>query len=183
MSEVWKDIVGYEGYYQVSNRGRVRSLGFLINNRGGSTRYKPGRIRKLSNHSNGYKFVKLFNAEQCYIHRLVLSTFRPLDNMDALEVNHKDGDKTNNNLDNLEWVTHRENQQHSYDTGLHVKGENHPQAKLADKEVMYIRQNYIPCHPTFGGKALAKRFGISRAQVSRVVHHSRRKEVEKCADK
>ncbi|MBI6042188.1 NUMOD4 domain-containing protein [Clostridium perfringens] len=95
--EIWKDIEGYEGLYQVSNMGRVKSLNY---NRTGKE-----RLMKLSLKSTGYLIVKLCKEgkEKKYlIHRLVAIAF--LDNPQGLpEVNHKDEDKTNNNADNLEW--------------------------------------------------------------------------------
>ena len=117
--EIWKDIEGYEGLYQVSNLGRVRSLDrtYTQKARSGSVlnhTYK-GCILKPNN-VMGYLQVNLQNHKRRNdqkIHRLVAQTFIPnLEN--KREVNHIDGDKTNNCVDNLEWVTTSENQLHSY---------------------------------------------------------------------
>lgn len=102
MSEVWRDIPGYEGLYRVSNLGRVYS-----------TRAK----RELKTHDNGhgYQFVGLHRRGQHklpYVHRLVAEVFVP-NPLNKSEVNHIDGDKNNNAADNLEWTTPSENQLHS----------------------------------------------------------------------
>lgn len=105
--EIWKDIKGYEGLYQVSNLGRVRSLDRYVNAMYGK-RFVKGFIRK--SHINiglGYKTLVLskngINTE-VYIHRLVAEAFVPNPNKYNI-VNHRDEDKTNNRYDNLEWCT------------------------------------------------------------------------------
>lgn len=101
--EIWKDIENYEGLYQVSNKGNVKSLNYM--HTGDERLLKPIAI------SNGYLQVYLYkNGKRkfCKIHRLVASAF--LENADKLpQVNHKDEDKTNNNIENLEWCTSQYN--------------------------------------------------------------------------
>lgn len=96
--EEWKDIEGYEGKYQVSNKGRVKALNFK--------RTSKEKIIKEAN-NKGYKAVKLwkFGKRKSYlVHRLVALSFIP--NPKKLpQINHKDEDKLNNNADNLEWCT------------------------------------------------------------------------------
>lgn len=110
--EVWKDIDGYNGKYQVSNLGNVRSF----------SRWKNGGLLKPGINTNGYYSVNLVkdgrkNTQLINIHRLVAMTF--LDNPKGLrEVNHKDGNKLNNAVDNLEWVDRFENIRHAVRTGL-----------------------------------------------------------------
>jgi len=109
MKEIWKDIKGYEGYYQVSNTGKVKSF------HGKNERILSHRINR-----SGYCQVALSlqnNLKYFVIHRLVALTFIPNPN-NKKEVNHKDGNKTNNNIYNLEWATRSENLLHSYDIGL-----------------------------------------------------------------
>lgn len=96
-NEIWKDIKGYEGLYQVSNLGNVRSLG--------NNKKRKEKILKLSQTPKGYQIVYLSNKNQgknYYIHRLVASAFIPNPN-NLPQVNHKDEIKTNNMVDNLEW--------------------------------------------------------------------------------
>lgn len=107
-NEIWKDIVGYEGKYQVSNMGRVKSLNYKYTG-------KAKILRPVKNNRCGYLFVNLCkngNRKNYTVHRLILMTFSPVDNMDELDINHIDEDKTNNNLLNLEWGTHKENINH-----------------------------------------------------------------------
>jgi hypothetical protein len=115
MEEEWRDIEGYEGCYQVSNIGRVKSLSRAVRNGKGTTRKIPERIRKPQDHSHGYLFVALHESEEYfnfYIHRLVALHF--IANPKGLpEVNHKNLDRTDNRVENLEWVTHAENKAHA----------------------------------------------------------------------
>lgn len=107
MDEIWKDIRGYEGLYQVSNLGRVKGLARVSLDK----RYLPDRILEGSVYSTGYIVVKLrVNgfAKRFSIHRLVAEHFIP--NHENLPViNHKDENKLNNRIDNLEWCTHKYN--------------------------------------------------------------------------
>ena len=103
MNEIWRDIVGYEGLYQVSNLGNVKSLNY--NKTGKERNLKPGTD------GSGYRFVNLCKNGKIRlfkIHRLVAQAF--LENPDhKSDVNHKDENKTNNCVDNLEWMTSKEN--------------------------------------------------------------------------
>lgn len=125
--EIWKDIPGYEGYYQVSSFGKVRSIDRWITY-APSARYKvikkvfhKGQILKPALHeSYGYyhlSFVKNNIPKDFNVHRLVAESF--LDNPNQLpQVNHKDGKKLNNNVNNLEWISTSGNMLHAIDTGL-----------------------------------------------------------------
>jgi hypothetical protein len=149
--EEWKDITGQPGY-MVSNIGRVKSFKFD----------KEGKIRKLSFDKYGYLQITLRQKAKitCFrIHRLVASCF--IDNpMHKAQVNHIDGDKTNNRFDNLEWVTDSENRRHAIMTGLiNQKGENNHEAKLTKDQVLSIRE--MPGRY----KAIAEEFGIGKSTV------------------
>lgn len=123
MEELWKDIAGYEGLYQVSNQGRVRSLDRYVECVDTYRHYK-GRIMKLDKRKNGYLQVNLKRQKlnkQFLIHRLVAQAFIP--NPDSLPcVNHKDENKENNNVDNLEWCTEAYNNE--YGEGHKKRSEN-----------------------------------------------------------
>lgn len=108
--EIWKPVVGWEGYYEVSSKGQVKSLSRRMHNY-----TKPGRI--LRQHDNGHSYLNVgLHApgrvdKHAYVHILVAQAFIP--NPDNLrEVNHKDFNKQNNCVENLEWVTSRENKLH-----------------------------------------------------------------------
>lgn len=112
--EKWLPIKGYEGLYEVSDKGNVRSIDREIVCKNGAIKFIKGKMRKICHCSNGYVFVTLSKCniiKEKLVHRLVMEAFVDSSN---LEVNHKDGDKTNNSLGNLEYVTHSENLEHSY---------------------------------------------------------------------
>jgi hypothetical protein len=109
--EIWKDIKGYESNYQISNLGRVKSNYRIKKLKGSIT--KKGYLSYKLYHINGSK--KSFQS-----HQLVAKAF--IDNIDGkTQVNHKDGNKLNNHVDNLEWVTCKENINHAIETGLRDK--------------------------------------------------------------
>ena len=116
--EIWKPINGYEGKYEVSNLGRVRSLDRVLyqkDSHGGMmTKHYAGQIVVPADNGNGYKIVMLrsMKRDPRYVHRLVAEAFVQNPNGYA-EVNHKDYDKANNSADNLEWVTRRMNVHYS----------------------------------------------------------------------
>ena len=114
MEEIWKDIKGYEGLYQVSNLGRIKSFPRI------GTQTKKERIKKFVKSFNGYYRVSLWKngkSQVVSVHRLVVKAF--INNMnDNLQVNHIDGNKENNAIYNLELVTPKENIKHALDNKL-----------------------------------------------------------------
>lgn len=117
MTEIWKDVVGYEGLYQVSNLGRVKALSKT--DRLG--RFYPERLKAICDNGNGYKVVNFkvnCNSKMFTVHRLVANAFIPNPQNDQY-INHIDGDKSNNRVDNLEWCTASENMVHAVKLGLH----------------------------------------------------------------
>lgn len=112
--EIWKDIPGYEGIYQASNFGRIRSLDRVVLNRNIKNHVK-GRVRVASPDQDGYLGLTLSKNgihKSFHVHRLVAITFIP-NPENKLEVNHIDLNKQNNRVDNLEWCTRLENERHS----------------------------------------------------------------------
>ena len=158
--EIWKDIKGYEGLYQVSNLGRVKSLARKVcNHPSGTTRRVPEKILTPTDNGNGYKIIGLRsrqNRKSKYVHRLVAEHF--LENpLGKGYVNHLDYDKSNNAASNLEWCTVLENVAHSVD---HMKKPK-PNSKLP-----ITKEKYIGCRIEHG-KHIRYRVNIPRLRIDR----------------
>lgn len=122
----WKDVVGYEGLYKVSNDGQVMSCARVVqhpNNQFAKTQTYPDRIMKLKKNKHGYMEVKLSkngHRRDWMVHRLVAFAF--IDQVEGKPyIDHIDGNKANNTVKNLEWVSMAENNQRAYDTGLKAR--------------------------------------------------------------
>lgn len=136
--EMWKDIKDYEGLYQVSSYGRVRSLDRIhtyVKHYAGkdviATHHFKGRILSTG-HSSGYLSVVLAkdgSTKTFLVHRLVAQAFIP-NPENKPQVNHTNGDHQKNDVDNLEWSTEKENQQHAVKLGLHSRSHNKYKVKV-----------------------------------------------------
>lgn len=136
-----------------------------------------GHIRNASNHRQLKEFVgrdgylrTQFGGKTRTIHRVVAIAYLP--KIEGKEfVNHKDGNKQNNAVENLEWCTRKENARHAYDHGLHQppRGIKNGRSKLSYEDVSYIRANYIPGDKMYGATAMSKIFGVARQTISAVV--------------
>ncbi len=136
VNEEWRPVVGYEGWYEVSNWGRVKRV------RGGKAA-TLGKILKPCILPNGYHRVILYRAAKghgCYIHHLVGNAFLGRCPR-GLERNHKDGDKDNNTPGNIEYITHAANQVHASENGLIRVGTRCSYAKLNEMLVRVIKLN------------------------------------------
>lgn len=162
--EIFKDIKGYEGIYKISNLGRVLSV-------------KSNKFLKCYDKPNKYKRVSLnINSvgKTFCVHRLVAEHFIP-NPLKKLTVNHKDGNKRNSNVNNLEWATLSENMKHAFNTGLMKnvfilkgkKGENHPCAKLKDIDILMIQ-----ClnKNGFDYKMISKRFNVHSTHIGKIIN-------------
>ena len=160
MKEIFKDIEGYEGLYQISNLGRVKSFP-----RNGT--YKKMRVLKQSKNTQGYWFVNLSkNNKQKgkVIHRLIAIHFIP-NPTNKPYINHKDSDRGNYAISNLEWVTGSENIKHCYRQGNRTqKGENNNHSKLNPADIKKIRE----LSKTQSGVLISSLFNISVATVSQI---------------
>ena len=168
MEELWIDIAGYEGAYQVSTHGRVRSIDRDVNHRAGGIAAKIGKILLPRKDGSGYLFVSLSaksKAINAKIHRLVAQHFLDSSGMD--EVNHKDFDKCNNSVDNLEWTTRKGNQVHASNGGRFSASTNPKRAKKLTPEIVVEIRSARNSGLTYA--ALALKFGISAPTALKVV--------------
>lgn len=167
----WRQIKGYEGLYEVSDTGLIKALHKRVD-RGKCHRTWKEHIRACGADNNGYLRVSLSKdgMNKTYkVHRLVAEAF--IDNPHNLpQVNHLDGDKTNNHVNNLEWCTRSENMKHACKLKLkRCDGEFNSQSKLTQADVNEIRLVYKPRHKEFSTVALAKKYGVHRKTITRVV--------------
>lgn len=153
--ELWKDIVGYEGLYLISNSGRVLSITRFRDNGKGKYRQKTKELKQTLS-STGYKKVELYKnkiKKTVKVHRLVATHF--IANPENLNViNHIDGNKLNNDYKNLEWVSQSENIQHAYDNNL-IDSFDIDKRSL---EELYINKN-------MSANEIAKLFNISQTPI------------------
>ena len=153
--EEWKDIEGYEGLYQISNEGRVKSL-------------RKNIIKKDAKHSQEYRLIQLCHNKvnkTFYVHRLVAKAFI-LNPENLLEVNHIDGDPTNNHVTNLEWSTRSEQLLHAYRLGLAQTkvGEESNFAKLTEKQAIGILIDKVQ----ISVKDLCEEYNVTRRTIERL---------------
>lgn len=174
VKEVWKDILGFEGRYKISNLGRVKSMRRTVDI--GERRMPNGARMHIYRHQNekilkciikrDYYYVFLSNLsirKYFSIHRLVAMHFIP-NSKNKPEVNHIDGIKSNNSKSNLEWATVSENALHAFKIGLRVsqKGEDSHAAKITNIQALKIRNSKEL------GTILAAKYGIGVMQISRI---------------
>lgn len=170
MTETWKPIPGFPGY-DVSDCGRVRSYRtrMIGNGKRWHIADTPQRYLRPGLNTSGYPQVILSPGQMWLVHRLVMLIFLDPPAATHLQANHKNGLKTDNRLDNLEWVTQSENMQHSYqELGRTTpRGEQNCRAKLDWNRVHIIRAMYQTGNYT--GPELAQQFGVHRNSIYNVV--------------
>lgn len=154
MTEHWKPVKGYEGLYEVSDLGRVRN--------------KKGKILKTVTDNNGYKTLHLCKNSiiKCKrIHRIELEAFKPKP-FESAVVDHIDGDKQNNKLANLEWVTSSENQKRAMKKGLKTRGATRVDAKLTKQQARNLKISFLNGE---GTKELSEKYNISTTSVHAII--------------
>jgi len=165
LSEIWKNVVDYEEIYQVSNLGRAKSF-----------HYDAGNGRVLKTQNGTYPQVTLCrdgNREQVSMHHLISKAFLGPAPSPDYEVNHKNGDKYDNRVENLEWVTRSENERHAYRVlGREApRGEAHKSSKLTRYDVQRIRILYAT--DQYSHRELGKMFGINHRAIGRIIRYER----------
>lgn len=170
-AERWLPVPGWQDYYEVSDRGRVRSLDRTVRCSWGAIHFRPGVVMKLTRRSRRpdspvYEAVVLRigkRIERWMIHRLVLTVFVGA-SRNGEEGRHLNGDSLDNRLTNLAWGTHKENEADKLAYGGRPLGERHPQAKLTVAQVRAIR-----AMPRSRRDAdIAAEYGVSKATVTHI---------------
>ena len=159
--EIWRNIPEWEGMYQVSNKGQVRSLDKKHLGRFGKPVLRKGRILKPLAKGGRYLAVTLADGgkrKQCFIHDLVLRAFAGA-KPKGLQVCHVNDDKNDNRLENLRYGTPKENTADAIRNGVKPKGENRGVARLSNDDVLKIRN----CAES--NKELAQRYGVSHSHI------------------
>ena len=161
--EIWREIPGYEGFYSVSNTGKIKSLRTRTNS-------KAGACLKIETIWSGYNRVHLVKggrSKKFSVHRLVASVFLS-EYTELLEVNHIDGDKSNNHVTNLEMCTSSQNKKHAFKIGARTQtGSRNSMHKLTEDSVREIKLIYAGGDVT--QKDIAKQFGVTRASIGCVI--------------
>lgn len=179
MAEIWKDVPGYEGKYQASTYGRIRSLGRFRVGRYGNLCKISGKMLKFTTMDNGYLAISMhLNSAQKtrLVHQVVLETFvGPCP--PGMQTRHfPDADKSNNRLANLEWASHQQNMKDQYEQGTLVKGEASCKAKITEQDVRRIRAR---ANSGESQRSIMKDYpSIGQMQISRIVRREQWKHVK-----
>ena len=177
--EIWKDVIGYEGYYQVSNLGNVKGLKREVPHSRKNVEYIKERL--LSQCFRRYCFVVLSKESKRInktVHRLVAIAFIP-NFENKPQVNHINGIRNDNRVENLEWNTSFENMQHSVRIGLKVskKGMGFHRAKLTDWQIILIRR-YFRRFPKANQRRIGERMGICYQNINLIIHYKNWKHIK-----
>jgi predicted XRE-type DNA-binding protein len=166
LTEIWRNIVGYEDSYQVSNRGSIKSLDKYVRNRY-SRRLRKGGILKFKKDKYGYlqaNLCKNGKLKQLAVHRVVLTAFdRPPKNNE--EGNHKNGIKENNSIENLEWATRLENIRHRIDIlniKINYRGKNKLKLNQVKEIKLFLKERKLT------QKQIAGRYNVSCGTISKI---------------
>lgn len=173
MSERWRDVVDWVGIYKVSDAGHVRSVLRVVTRRDGTTQVFQAKQMTLPVNNKGYPCVRLSDGTRRVmppVHRLVALAFLGFPPNGKPEVNHIDGNKQNNRLENLEWVSSYGNRKHAWDTGLRNRshlpikyGEEKANARLSRAIVAAARTRHAAGESVY---RLAREFGVHKKTMS-----------------
>lgn len=170
--EIWRPVVGYEGNYEVSSLGRIRSVERVVYRRSKLGKSCPlfakSKLRLFGQNWAGYQMVNLSvsgSVRNIAVHRLVAKAFceNPHGNP---QVDHKDGNNKNNRSDNLEWVTGLENMRRSFRRGHYIpRGEQSPHAVLSERDVRLIRA----LNGVLTKKQIGDTYGVTESNIYAII--------------
>jgi hypothetical protein len=177
---IWKPIVGYENFYEVDNVGNIRSLDKLTRNGNKNPVIKKGKPIRANKVKDGYLAVgvrgEFGKRITCQVHRAVAMAFIP-NPLNKPTVNHKNGIKSDNRVENLEWATRSENSVHALKTGLKIpqKGSQMSESKLVESQIVFMRNLYLDAAVTY--VELAKIFSVKKPTIGDVIRRTSWKHV------
>jgi hypothetical protein len=164
-----KPIKGFEGLYEISDKGEVITLKKELPTP--TTKYilKERKSKGYKNQQGYLVFDFRRRGGKCVlVHRLVAEAFIPNPN-NYPQINHKDGNKQNNNVDNLEWCNNSVNQLHAFKNNLNKGNFEHHNSKLTYDEVIYIKNNYQKGVFGFGIRSLANKFNVCDSTIKQII--------------
>lgn len=187
MIETWKPVVGFEGLYEISDMGNLRSVDRYVHRsykmmgkEYTDDKFHKGQIIRASANKDGYLQVVMRDANRkCHlmrINRMVAMAFIP-NPENKRYVNHKNHNKLDNTVDNLEWCTHKENFLCDLKVGMRknlVKNNDNPKNKLSWEEVDWIRNHYKAGDSEFGVRPLSVKFKVSYSLIEKIVSNKAR---------
>lgn len=165
--EIWKPVVGWDGYYEISDHGRLRSVERIVYRPSGVAVRWKGRLLKMAVTVGGHYIAVLCRKSirrMVRVHRLVLEAFvGPCPA--GMECCHGNGNPADNRLGNLRWDTSEANKADQKRHGTALLGERNPHSRMTQAQVEFAREHYSFRDPEYNCVAMAKRFGVSKSTV------------------
>lgn len=168
-TEIWQPVIGFENRYEVSSFGRIKALERELHYKDGRKGRLPEKILRGTLMNAGYIFITFDSKTRRLVHQVVAQAF--LGTAEYRQtVNHKDGNKTNNRVENLEWATYKENNAHARKIGLNNQhGEKTNLSKYTDQFIDAVRNVHDKYSPNY--EELGRLFGLTGCHARQIVLH------------
>lgn len=167
--EIWRDCLEYGHMYQISNKGRVKSVNRIFIKKNNARITVKGKVIKSYDLGRGYSGFSIQvngHVKYFYVHRVVAIAFIPNPENKPF-VNHINGIKKDNTVENLEWCTRQENVDHAIKNNLYSRGEKFVKSKLKDKDVLDI----LSMKGVLLAKDIAKKYGVATSRIYNIFHN------------